>query len=182
MEKSYLSNSGLLRLGTGCTARTKCTTLTGTTINKRTEEYIYYPNFTFNITGILPKLDTIQQLPQIKPFTWEKSHIGKWKRLQTDESLSTIEEQLTEFEEQNFNKQLHNKYWTEGSSAIIIIIIIIMIYFGKNSILKCLKNQKRTPKKEEALRELQYLQPVNIPEIRVQTENSKIPIRNIRIV
>ena len=34
-----------------------------------------------------------------------------------------------------------------------------MISFGKNSILKCLKNPKRTPKKEEAPRELQYLQP-----------------------
>ena len=65
------------------------------------------------------------------------------------------EEQLTEFEEQNFTKQLHNEYWTGGSSAIIIIIIIIMIYFGKNPILKCLKNRKRTPRKEEAPRELQ---------------------------
>ena len=55
-----------------------------------------------------------------------------------------------------------------------------MIYFGKKSILKCLKTLKRTPR-EEAPRELQYLQPVNIPEIRVQTENTKIPIRNIRI-
>ena len=56
-----------------------------------------------------------------------------------------------------------------------------MIYFGKNSILKCFKNQKRTPKKEEAPRELQYLQPVNIPEIRAQTETTKFPIRNIQI-
>ena len=111
----------------------------------------------------------------------EKSHIGNWKRLHTDESLSIIEEQLTEFGKQNFTKQLHNKYWTGGSSAIIIIIIIIMIYFEKNSILKCLKNLKRTPRKEEAPRELQYLQPVNIPEIRVQTETTKFPIRNIRI-
>ena len=125
-------------------------------------------------------MDTIQQLPKIKPFTWEKSHIGNWKRLHTDESLSTIEEQLTEFEEQNFNKQLHNKYWTGGSSAIIIIIIIIMIYFGKNSILKCSRTLKRTLR-EETPTELQYLQPVNIPEIRVQTENTKVPILNIRI-
>ena len=108
IEKGYLSNSGLLRLGTGCTARTKYTTLTGTHINKRTEEYIYNPNFTFNITEILPKLDRIRQLPKIKPFTWQKSHIGNWKRLHTDESLSTIEEELTEFEEQNFNKQIHS--------------------------------------------------------------------------
>ena len=126
-------------------------------------------------------METNQQLPKIKPFTWEKSHIGNWKRLHTDKSLPTIEEQLTEFEGQNFNKEIHNKYWTGGSSSIIIIIIIIMIYFVKNSILKCLKNPKRTPKGEEAPRELQYLQPVNIPEIRVQTENTKFPIRNIRI-
>ena len=86
---------------------------------------------------------------------------------------------MTEFEEQNFTKQLHNKYWTGGSSAIIIIII--MIYLGKNSILKCLKILKRTPREEEAPRELQYLQPLNIPEIRVQSENTKFPIRNIRI-
>ena len=56
-----------------------------------------------------------------------------------------------------------------------------MIYFGKNSILKCLKTLKRTPREKEAPRELQYLQPVNIPEIRVQTETTKFPIRNIRI-
>ena len=47
------------------------------------------------MTEILPKLDTIQQLSKIKPFTWEKSYIGNWKRLHTDESLSAIEEQLT---------------------------------------------------------------------------------------
>ena len=111
----------------------------------------------------------------MKPFTWEKSHIGNWKRLYTNESLSAIEEQLTEFEEQHFNKQIHNKYWTGGSRAIIIIIIIIiiMIYFGKNSILKCFKNSKRTPKEEGAPRELQYSQPANIREIRVQTESTK---------
>ena len=44
--KGYLRNSGLLRLGTGCTARMTHTTLTGTQINKKTEEYIYNPNFT----------------------------------------------------------------------------------------------------------------------------------------
>ena len=70
-EKGYLKNSGILRLGTGCTARTKYTNLTVTQINKRTEESIYSLNFTFNIIEILPKLDTIQQLPKIKPFTWE---------------------------------------------------------------------------------------------------------------
>ena len=56
-----------------------------------------------------------------------------------------------------------------------------MIHFGKNPILKCLETPKRTPREEETPRELQYLQPVNIPEIRVQTENTKFPIRNIRI-
>ena len=104
LEKGYRNNSGLFRLGTGCTARTKYTTLTWTQINERTEEYIYNPNFTFGITEILPKLDTIQQLHVLKPFTWEKSQIGKCKKLHMDESLSVIEEQLVEFEEQNFYK------------------------------------------------------------------------------
>ena len=71
LEKGHLKNSGILRLGTGCTARMKHTTLTGTQINKKTEEYIYNPNLTFNITEILPKLDTIQQLPKIKPLRGE---------------------------------------------------------------------------------------------------------------
>ena len=112
LKKGYLSNPGLLRLKTGCAARRKYTTVTVTQINKRTKKYICNPNVAFNITAILPKLDTIQQCPKLKPFTWEKPQIGSQKKLHTDESLLSIEEQLTELEEQNFNKQVHNKYWT----------------------------------------------------------------------
>ena len=55
-------------------------------------------------------MDTIQQLLKLKPFSWEKFQMGNWKKLHTDEALLNIEEQLTEFEKQNFNKQVHNKY------------------------------------------------------------------------
>ena len=154
MEKGYLSNSGLLRLGTGCTARTKYTTLSVTQINKKAEEYIINPNFTINISEILPKLDTIKQFPELKSFTWEISQIANGKKLHTDESLSSIGEQLTELEEKNVNKQVHDKYWTGGSSVIIIIIII---YFGRNSSQIWFKNSTRIPKEERAPRELQHL-------------------------
>ena len=43
------------------------------------------------------------------------------------------------------------------------------------------KKPKKNSKKEEAPRELQYFQPGNIQEIRVQTEKTKFPIRNIQI-
>ena len=52
-----------------------------------------------------------------------------------------------------------------------------MIYFGKNSILKYFQNPKIAAKEQEAPRQLQYLIPVNTPEIRVQIENTKSQIR-----
>ena len=50
------------------------------------------------------------------------------------------------------------------------------MYFGTNSVQKCFKISKRTPK-EEAPKELQQLKPRNSQATHVQSEETKFPIR-----
>ena len=49
-ECLMLTNSGILRLSAGCIARTEHTTLIGTQINVNSEEFIYNPGFSLNIS------------------------------------------------------------------------------------------------------------------------------------
>ena len=63
-EKGHIMNSGILRLHAGCIARTEHTTLIGTQIIANSEEVIYNPRFSLNISGVSPiilKIYTIQE-------------------------------------------------------------------------------------------------------------------------
>ena len=58
--RKIINNSGLLRLGNGCTAITTSTTLTGIAVHKTNEEYIYSPVISLNLTNISPTMENFQ--------------------------------------------------------------------------------------------------------------------------
>ena len=62
-------------------------------------------------------------IPSIKAFLWESKKDEKLKNLHTEESLSTIEEQLLDLESNHYKHKLIQKYWLGGSSILTLLII-----------------------------------------------------------
>ena len=90
--RKIINNSGLLRLESGCTAMTTSTTLTGITIHKTSEEYIYNPEISLNLTNISPTMD---KFSNFSPITREKlrhQHNQPWEKLHNGQPLREIEE------------------------------------------------------------------------------------------
>ena len=67
-------------------------------------------------------------IPKIKSFLWETGKDEKLKNLHTEESLSTIEEQLLDMENNHNKNKLAQKYWLGGSSILTLLIITTVIY------------------------------------------------------
>ena len=78
-EKGHITNSGILRLRAGCIARTEQTTLIGTQINVNSEEFIYNPGFSLNISEISPIIYKTMHI-QKKSFFWETEKDEKLKK------------------------------------------------------------------------------------------------------
>ena len=74
-EKGHITNSRILRLSAGCIARTEQTTLIGTQIIVNSEEFIYNPGFSLNISEISPIIYKTMHIPKIKSF------FGKLKKM-----------------------------------------------------------------------------------------------------
>ena len=108
-EKGHITNSGILRLHAGCTAKTEHTTLIGTQINVNSEEFIYNPGFSLNISEISPTIYKTMHIPSMRSFLWETEKYEKLKNLHTEESLSTIEEQLRDLESNHNNRNFFAK-------------------------------------------------------------------------
>ena len=70
--RKIINNSGLLRLGSGCTAMTTSITLTGITVYKTNEEYIYSPEISLNLTNISP---TMAKFPKFLTLTTQELQI-----------------------------------------------------------------------------------------------------------
>ena len=138
-EKGHITNSGILRLSAGCIARTEQTTVIGTQINVNSEEFIYNPGFSLNISEISPIIYKTMHIPKIKSFFWETEKNEKLKNLHTEESLSTIEEQLLDMENDHYKHKLAQKYWLGGSSILTLLIITTVIYLTQGIIRKTVK-------------------------------------------
>ena len=119
-EQRHVKNSGILRLSAGCIARTKHATLIENQININSEEFIYNPGFLLNISEISPIIYKTMHIPSIKTFLWEAEEDQKLKNLHTEESLSTIEEQLLDLESNHYKYKLTQKYWLGGSSILTL--------------------------------------------------------------
>ena len=101
-EEGHITNSGILRLSVGCITRTEHITLIGTQINVNSEEFIYNPGFSLNISEVSPIIHKTMYISRIKSFLWETEEDGKLKNLQTEESFFTIEEQLLDLENNHY--------------------------------------------------------------------------------
>ena len=64
-EKGHITNSGILRLSAGCITRTEQKTLIGIQINVNSEEFIYNPVFSLNISEISPTIYKTMHIPSI---------------------------------------------------------------------------------------------------------------------
>ena len=73
---------------------------------------------------------------KIKSYLWETGKDGKLTNLHTEESLSAIEEQLLDLENNHYKHKLVQKYWLGGSSILTLLIITTVIYFTQRIIRK----------------------------------------------
>ena len=111
----------------------------------------------------------------------------KLKNLHTEESLSTIEEQLFDLENNHYKNKLAQKYWLGGSSILILLVIKTVIYFTQRFIRKncktCnYKNANIKEKQEEVeLQPLSAGKQVNTKEIHPQRRLLTISTTNVRI-
>ena len=104
--RKIINNSGLLRLGNGCTAMTTSTTLTGIAVYKTNEEYIYSPEISLNLTNISP---TMEKFPKFTPITIQELRIQynhNSEKVHNGQPLKEIEEQLSQFENQQQYQKL----------------------------------------------------------------------------
>ena len=126
-------------------------------------------------------------IPSIKSFFWETKKDEKLKNLHTEESLSTIEEQLLDMENNHYRHKLTQKYWLGGSSILTLLIITTVIYLTQGIIRK---NCKTCNNKNLNIKEIQEeveLQPLsvdneaNTEEIHPLPRVLTIPTTNVRI-
>ena len=82
------------------------TTLIGIQINVDSEEFIYNPEFSLNISEIPPIIYKTMHIPSIKSFLGETEKDEKLKNLHMEESLPTIEEQLLDLENTYYKNRL----------------------------------------------------------------------------
>ena len=126
-------------------------------------------------------------IPKIKSFFWETEKDEKLKNLHTEESLSTIEKQLLDMENNHYKHKLIQKYWLGGSSILTLLIITTAVYFTQGIILKNCKscdNKNLNIKENQEEVELQPLSvgnQVNTEEIHPQRRVLTIPTTNVRI-
>ena len=73
-------------------------------------------------------------ITSIKTFLCKTEKDEKLKNLHTEESLSTIEEQLLDLESKHYKPKLAQKYWQGGSSILTLLIITTVIYFAQGII------------------------------------------------
>ena len=103
-------------------------------------------------------------IPKIKPFFWETEKDEKLINLHTEESLSTIEEQLLNLESNHYKHKLAQKYWLGESSILTLLIITAVIYFAQGIIrrnCKTCNNKNSNIKEKQEEVELQPLSIVN---------------------
>ena len=126
-------------------------------------------------------------IPRIKSLLWKTGKDEKLKNLHTEESLSTIEEQFLDLENNHYKNKLTQKYWLGGSSILTLLIIRTVTYFTQRIIRKHCKtcNNKNLNTKEN--QEEVGLQPLsagnekNTEEIHSQRRVLTIPTTNARI-
>ena len=83
-------------------------------------------------------------IPKIKSFFWETEKVEKLKNLHTEESLSAIEEQLLDTENNHYKHKSTQKYWLGGSSILTLLIITTVIYLTHGIIRKNCKTCNNT--------------------------------------
>ena len=126
-------------------------------------------------------------IPSIKSFLWETED-EKFENLNTEESLSTIEEQLLHMANNHNKNKLAQKYWLGGSSILTLLIITTAIYFTQGIIRKNCKtcNNKNSNinenQEEVELQPLSVVNQANTEEIHPQRRVLTIPTANVRIV
>ena len=126
-------------------------------------------------------------IPKIKSFFWKTEKDKKLKNLHTEESHSTIEEQLLDMEINHYKHKLTPKYWLGGSSVLSLLIITTAIYFTQGIICKNCKtcNHKNLNIKENQeeveLQPLSVENQANTEEIHPQRRVSTNPTTNVRI-
>ena len=126
-------------------------------------------------------------IPKIKSFFWETEKDEKLKNLHTEESLSTIEEQLLDMENNHYKHKLTQKYWLERSSIVTLLIITTVIYLTQGIIRKNCKtcnNKNINIKENQEEIELQPLSvdnQTNAKEIHPLPRVLTIPTTNVRI-
>ena len=101
-------------------------------------------------------------IPSIKSFFWETEKDKKLKTLHTEESLSIIEEQLLDMENNHYRHKITQKYWLGGSSILTLLTITTIIYLTQGIIRKNRKtcNNKNINIKEN--HEEVELQPLSV--------------------
>ena len=136
--------------------------LIGTQINVNSEVFIYNPGFSLNISEISPIIYKTMHIPSIKSFFWETKKDEKLKNLHTEESPSSIEEQLLDMENSHYRHKLTQKYWLGGSSILTLLIITTVMYLTQGIIRK---NCKTCNNKNLNIKEIQEeveLQPLSV--------------------
>ena len=125
--------------------------------------------------------------PSIKSFFWETEKDEKLKNLHTEESLSTIEEQLLDMENNHYKHKITQKYWLGGSSILTLLIITTVMYLTQGIIRKNCKtcNNKNINIKENQeevdLQPLSVDNQTNTEEIHPFPRVLTIPATNVRI-
>ena len=125
-------------------------------------------------------------IPSIKSFLWETEKDEKLKNLHTEESLSTIEEQLLDMENNHNKNKLAQKYWLGGFSILILLIITTIIYLTQGIIRKNCKTCNNKNLNIKDIQEEVELQPLsvdnqaNTEEIHLQRRVLTIPTTNVR--
>ena len=125
--------------------------------------------------------------PIHETFFWETKKDEKLKNLHMEESLSTIEEQLLNMENNHYKHKLNRKYWLGGSSILTLSIITTALYLTRGIIRKNSKicnNKNLNIKEKQEKVELQPLSvdnQTNTEEIHPIPRVLTIPTTNVRI-
>ena len=126
-------------------------------------------------------------IPKIESFFWETEKDEELKSLHTEESLTTIEEQLLEMESNHYKHKLTQKYWLGASSIPTLLIRATVIYLTQGIIRKNCKtcnNKNFNIKENQEEIELQPLSVdnhANTEEIHPLPSVLTIPTKNFRI-
>ena len=90
-------------------------------------------------------------IPRIKSFLWRTEKDEKLKNQHTEESLSSIKEQLLDPENNHYKNKLAQKYWLGGSSILTLLIITTVIYATQRFLRRNCKtcNKERSKSKTE---------------------------------